>query len=220
MFTAPSRSLASRPFPGAAWSLVPSGTSRSMRRSETLTTARALFSCSVTQAVLPSPDTAMYSGSTSLLSVAPLPKTRSPCARSCSVCASKARKSRVLTRGAGGVCSSRSVVPQAVSRASVRLAQSMERRMHHRKSKGSSDCQQAGHAEQRAPGFSSHFKLPGRVVATCVDVFLLARATFTSAAVKAFCPVGSLLPHEVLTWFNTAASCASLSCAKPGMAPL
>ena len=62
--------------------------------------AKALFSCSDAQAVLPSADTAMYSGSRSWAAVAFGPKTRTPFFSSSAL--SKALKSAVRTTGLAG----------------------------------------------------------------------------------------------------------------------
>jgi hypothetical protein len=64
-------SLASIAFPARSWRLKPSAASFVKRFASTSRTAIALFSCRVTHAVFESPETAMYSGSRSMLSATP-----------------------------------------------------------------------------------------------------------------------------------------------------
>lgn len=59
----------------------------------------------------------MDSGSRSWLALAPGPKTRMPCARSAASWPLKARKSRVVTSGAGSVTS-----PHPLNRPTLRIA--------------------------------------------------------------------------------------------------
>ena len=63
------------------------------------TLARALFSCSTTQAVAPSASSAMYSGSRSWAVLAPGPKIRTPWSRSSPSWPLKAVKSAVAATG-------------------------------------------------------------------------------------------------------------------------
>ena len=74
----PSLSLASRPFPGKLWSLKPRGTTSVIVPLAISRIATALFSCKVMKAVLLSGETAIYSGSKSLATVALSPKILTP----------------------------------------------------------------------------------------------------------------------------------------------
>ncbi len=99
MLIASSRSLASSPLPSWLWSFSPSGLISVTVAVAISMMAIALFSCSVANAVVPSGDTAIYSGSRSLATVSFVisGKSRTPSARSCSNCPLKLVKSAVLT---------------------------------------------------------------------------------------------------------------------------